>query len=61
MVAVEEEAILPGRDELKALGFYVELTSAIAWNALAQVAGRLPDPIVVVLTGAGFKSELPAA
>ena len=56
LVAVEEAAILPGRDALNALGFSVELTSAIVWDALQQVGQRLPDPIVLVLTGAGWKS-----
>jgi threonine synthase len=37
-------------------GFYVEPTSAIVWNALAQVVGRVPEPLVVILTGCGLKS-----
>ncbi len=57
-VAVDEPDILPGRDELGKLGFYVEPTSAIVWNALAQTAEGLPDPVVVVLTGAGYKSNV---
>jgi len=56
-VAVDETDILPGRDELAQLGFYVEPTSAIVWNALAQIIEQLPDPIVVVLTGSGYKSN----
>ena len=52
---LEEEAILPGRDELAQRGFYVEPTSAIVWDALYQVLGRAPEPVVAVLTGAGFK------
>lgn len=57
-VAVEEADILPGRDELARLGFNVEYTSAIVWSALAQSIKELPDPVAVVLTGAGFKSGL---
>ena len=56
LLAVEEESIRPGRDELGRLGFYVELTSAVAWDALKQLAGQVPDPIAVILTGAGFKT-----
>jgi threonine synthase len=37
------------------LGFYVEPTSAIVWNALEQIAAELPDPVVVALTGSGLK------
>jgi threonine synthase len=59
LIAVAEEEILPGRDELYRLGFFVEPTSAIVWNALEQVVGQMPEPIVAVLTGAGFKSSLP--
>lgn len=58
LVAVEEAAILPGQRSLASLGFYVEPTSALVWNALEQVAPQLPDPIVVVLTGSGLKSPL---
>jgi len=56
-LAVDEEEILPGRDELARRGFYVEPTSAVVWGGLAQVAGQLPDPIVLVLTGAGLKAR----
>ena len=55
-VAVDEEAILPGRDQLARKGLYVEPTSAIVWSALDQVAGEVPDPIAVVLTGSGYKA-----
>ena len=57
-VAVDETDILRGRDELAHRGLYVELTSAIVWSALEQVHRKFPDPIVVMLTGAGFKSEV---
>lgn len=57
LLAVDEQEILPGRDELARRGFYVEPTSAIVWNALAQASGSLPEPVVVVLTGSGLKSD----
>jgi threonine synthase len=56
VVAVEENEIIPGRDHLARLGFFVEPTSAIVWGALKQVAGFVPEPIVVILTGSGFKA-----
>jgi threonine synthase len=56
IVAVGEEDILPGRDALARLGFYVEPTSAIVWPALAQTIRDMPDPVVAVLTGSGLKS-----
>ena len=54
-IAVDEEVIFPGRDQLAHLGFYVEPTSAIVWDALSQVVDKVPQPIVVVLTGTGLK------
>lgn len=56
LVAVDEEEILPGGQQLARRGLYVEPTSAVVWGALAQIAGDLPEPITVVLTGSGLKS-----
>lgn len=55
VVAVAEKEILPARDELAGRGFYVEPTSAIAWAAFKQLAARLPEPVVLLLSGTGFK------
>jgi threonine synthase len=54
--AVEEQAILSGRDALSRAGFYVEPTSAVVWPGLLQAWAQLSDPVVVVLTGSGYKS-----
>jgi threonine synthase len=40
---------------LASLGLYVEPTSAIVWAALSRLVDKLPDPIVVILTGSGLK------
>lgn len=55
VLAVDEAAILPGRDALARLGFYVEPTSALVWRALEQLLVQLGDPVVAVLTGSGYK------
>jgi threonine synthase len=55
MYAINETEIMPGREALARLGFYVEPTSAIVWPALAHFIDKLPDPIVLVLTGSGLK------
>lgn len=55
-VAADEEEIRSGQAALAKRGFYVEPTSAVVWPALQQMIGKVPDPIVVVLTGSGFKS-----
>jgi len=54
-VAVDEENIMPGRDELAKRGLYVEPTTAIVWKALEEMLPKLPDPVVVMLTGSGYK------
>ncbi len=54
-----EEEILPGQEALAHLGFFVEPTSALIWSALHQTLDVLPDPIVVILTGSGYKYEKP--
>lgn len=55
-LAVDEEEILPGQEELARRGFFVEPTSAVVWSGLSQVIGKMPEPIIAVLTGSGFKS-----
>ncbi|MEK6256920.1 MAG: pyridoxal-phosphate dependent enzyme [Chloroflexota bacterium] len=60
-VAVDEEHILSGRQNLASLGMYVEPTSAIVWNGLQQVKhiiNQLDGPTVVILTGSGLKSPV---
>lgn len=54
-LAVGEPDILAGRDSLARLGFYVEPTSALVWSALQASLPELPDPVVVMLTGSGYK------
>jgi len=54
---VDEKNILVSRDKLAKLGFYVEPTSAIVWPALEKMIRELSDPIVVILTGSGYKYE----
>ena len=57
IVLVEEDAILEGRDALGAEGFYIEPTSAVVWPALNSILPEIQDPVVVVLTGSGFKTS----
>ncbi len=55
LISVDEQLILPGRDALARLGFYVEPTSALVWRGLLEELPHLGDPVVAVLTGAGYK------
>jgi threonine synthase len=56
-LVVEEKAIGQGRDELARLGFYLEPTSALIWDAIYQIGDRYRDPIVAILTGSGIKVD----
>lgn len=53
--AVREELIQEGFFELARRGIYVEPTSALAWCAFKEMAEKLPEPIILVLTGSGLK------
>ncbi|HEX8992658.1 MAG TPA: pyridoxal-phosphate dependent enzyme [Anaerolineales bacterium] len=55
LIAVEEAAILPARDALARLGFYVEPTSALVWHGLREALPALRDPVVAILSGSGYK------
>jgi threonine synthase len=57
-VAVAETEILPGRDALARLGFYVEPTSALVWRALNETLPDLREPVVAILTGSGYKAAI---
>jgi threonine synthase len=52
LLAVDEPAIAAGRDALARLGFYVEATSAVIWEALKQTPGEC----AALLTGHGLKT-----
>jgi threonine synthase len=54
-LAIAEPDVLAGRDSLARLGFYVEPTSALVWPALLSLLHELPDPVVLILTGSGYK------
>lgn len=56
-VSAGEDVILPGRDALGRLGFYVEPTSALVWQALQETLLKLSDPVVAILTGSGYKAH----
>lgn len=57
IIAVEEAEIVEGRNALGRLGLYVEPTSAVVWSAIMSTMDEVPDPIVAVLTGSGFKTS----
>ncbi|MFO8036187.1 MAG: threonine synthase [Anaerolineales bacterium] len=56
-VSVPEPEIKRGRERLAGLGLYVEWTSALVWDGLAQVVGQVPEPVIAILTGHGLKNS----
>lgn len=58
LLSVDETAILPGRDALARLGFYVEPTSALIWDALREILPLFGEPVVAILTGSGYKVRM---
>ena len=58
LTSVDEAFILSGRDALARLGFYVEPTSALVWRAMEETLPELPNPVVAVLTGSGYKVRI---
>lgn len=57
MRSVEEEAILPAYQEMARLGVHVEPTSALTWAVLHEIWGKVPEPIILILSGAGLKYQ----
>lgn len=58
MIVVDEVKILPAMQELAHQGTYVEPTGALPWAGLDQIVGKVPEPIILVLSGSGLKYYL---
>lgn len=54
-LAVPEERIMPAYEYLCRQGVYVEPTSALVWAAYEMLCEKLPEPIILILTGTGLK------
>jgi threonine synthase len=55
VLAFNNTQIRSARQELARRGIDVEPTSALAWCGLAESGRKLPEPIILVLTGSGLK------
>ena len=56
-LAVAEDKILPAADDLARKGIYVEPTSALVWAAFRQLSGKIAEPIILILSGSGYKVQ----
>ena len=54
-VDVEEDKILAGYKALAQRGIWVEPTSALAWGAYQARKSTLPEPVILIMSGAGYK------
>lgn len=55
LLAFDDPTILAGQAALAQMGFYVEPTSGVVWEALQQTLSGTSGDIVVMLTGHGLK------
>jgi len=55
LIAVSEQNILIGYQQLAKLGLYVEPTSALVWEGIHHLRDHLPTPIIAILTGSALK------
>jgi threonine synthase len=58
MLAVNESDLVSANRSIAAKGFYIEPTSALVWAVLPEIIGKDPDPVVLILTGMGLKTNL---
>jgi threonine synthase len=56
VLAVDEDQILPARERLARMGFFVEPTCALVLDAFLQHGAGWPGPVAAILTGSGLKS-----
>jgi len=54
---VTEEELIQSYNSLSKRGFFVEPTSALPWAAYEKGKGRFPEPVIMILTGAGYKTK----
>ncbi len=55
VLAFDDDRIRAAREELAHRGIDVEPTSALTWCGLVESGGKLPEPIILILTGSGLK------
>ncbi|MGB8253237.1 MAG: pyridoxal-phosphate dependent enzyme, partial [Anaerolineaceae bacterium] len=57
VLAFDDDQLMAARSDLARRGIDIEPTSALVWCALTKSDKKLPEPIVLVLTGSGLKYE----
>jgi threonine synthase len=54
---IDEQDILPAQNELALQGISVEPTSAVVWHAAKRWIEKLPEPILLIMSGSGLKYQ----
>ena len=57
-IAIDEEKIFAAYHQLASRGLHVEITSAIVWSALCEIVEKVPEPIILILSGSGLKNNV---
>ncbi|MHC1740908.1 MAG: pyridoxal-phosphate dependent enzyme [Anaerolineaceae bacterium] len=57
ILSVEEDKLLAAYLDIAQTGFFVEPTSALVWAVLPEIFNHTLEPIVLVLTGSGYKTN----
>jgi threonine synthase len=57
ILQVEEPDLIQAYANIAKKGFFVEPTSALPWAAITTSREIFPDPIVIIITGSGYKTQ----
>lgn len=57
VLTFDDDHVISAKTELSRRGIDVEPTSALVWCALTNLENKLPEPIILILTGSGLKYE----
>ena len=58
VIGINDEELLQAFHYLPKRGIHIEPTSALVWAAYKKLNGNLPEPIIMILTGSGLKSNI---
>jgi len=56
--AIADEPLQQAYLQMASKGFFVEPTSALVWAVLEDILGKVPEPVVLILTGSGLKTQI---
>ena len=58
ILEIDDQHLKKAYFQIAEKGFYIEPTSALVWAVLHEIIGKVPEPIVLILTGSGLKTQL---